>query len=435
MNSDSGEALRLSIEKVIYPGRRLARIQGRVYFTDEGLPGETVEVEILREHRSFIEARTIKILEPSPLRRTPRCAHFLACGSYQTLPYPNQLELKRAQAAELFGKTAPALAAGIPIVPSPLEWRYRNKIRFSLFGRGSETHLAYHSPGSREAFVSADDGCALASEKAAEIAAAVLEAIRKTGISGPAEIEIRESVSEGTALLNLFWESAPDPAGLRTIADSLRPRFSTTGLVSWIPGKKGLPSPRSVQGPESLRERVAETEYEIGAGSFFQVNTAILPQVIEAIVAAAGLSGRETVADVYGGVGTFGLALSKKAARVSVVESSPDNVRRLRSNIARNNLDNVEVRPGLGERWMRDLSSRGLDVVVLDPPRKGLDPRVGEALSEFPTRKLIYLSCNPSTLARDIGLLSGRYEPVSLTLFDFFPQTPHIETLAVLARK
>lgn len=435
MSLETSPSLRLTIEKIVYPGRRLARSGGLVYFTDEGLPGEIVQADVVREHPSYIEARTTAILEASPGRLPPRCGHYSACGPYQPLPYAGQLALKKSQAEELFGKVCPNLAADVEIVPSPREWRYRSKIRFSLSGSGPDAHLAYHVPGSREAFVAADEGCFLASEKAAEISVAVLETVRRTGISSLAEIEIRESLAEGTLLLNLFWRTSSGPAELQAITDGLISPLSPTGCVSWIPRKNGAFSPRLAWGSDILTERIGGIQYEIGAGSFFQVNTGLLPVVLEEVGAAAGLSGRETVADVYGGVGTFGLTLAKKAGRVFVVESSPDNLDRLESNIARNRLNNVEPCPGRGERWMEKLSAAGLDVVFLDPPRKGLEARVIQALLDHPAGKIVYLSCNPATLARDIGLLKPRYGPLSLKLFDFFPQTPHIETLAVLAAR
>jgi 23S rRNA (uracil1939-C5)-methyltransferase len=434
MSTAEGRTIRLSIEKIVYPGRRLARSGGRVYFTDEGLPGETVQADILREHASYTEARTTAVLEPSPDRLPVRCGHYLACGSYQPLPYAGQLALKKSQAVEIFGPSCPGLADGIAVVPSPREWRYRNKIRFSLFGRGPEAHLAYHVPGSRVAFVAADEGCSLASEKAAEIAGLVLGDIRRTGIPGLAGIEVRESEAEGTLLLNLYWKAAPGPTDARSVSESVLKRFSPSGIVSWIPGRKGLFSPRVFRGADFLLERAAGTEFEVGPGSFFQVNTAILPAVIEAIDKAAGLSGGETVADMYGGVGTFGLTLAKKARRVLVVESAPENLLRLKNNIARNRLDNVEALSGLVERRMAEPAAERFDLVVVDPPRKGLDRKVVQALLDRPAGKIVYLSCNPSTLARDIGFLKARYAPLSLTLFDFFPQTPHIETLAVLTR-
>jgi len=432
MSPQAGRIVRLAIEKIVYPGRRLARKDGRVFFADEGLPGESIEAEILAERSSYVEARTVSILEASPRRIAPRCSHFLACGSYQTMPYPDQLEVKKAQARELFAKVLPPDAGTVEIVPSPREWRYRNKIRFSLIGSGAGAHLAYHLPGSREEFVEADEGCFLASETASEIAATVLSAVRKTGTPHLAEVEIRESVSEGTRIVNLFWRTGREETAVREISEALRSRFSPAGLVSWIPRPKGKWKAFVEWGSEEYLERTADTVFEIGAGSFFQVNLAILPMVIESVAAAAGLTGRETAADVYGGVGTFGLTLAKKARRITVVESDPDNVRRLEANIIRNAAANVEVRPGQSERWMEDLADRGLDVAVFDPPRKGLDPRVIQALLEHPIGKIIYLSCNPSTLARDIGLLKTRYALHSLRLFDFFPQTPHIETLASL---
>ncbi|MCX6566411.1 MAG: class I SAM-dependent RNA methyltransferase [Candidatus Aminicenantes bacterium] len=432
MSPESGRSVRLSIEKIVYPGRRLARLDGRVFFTDDGLPGETVEAEILKERSSFVEARTTAILTPSPRRIPARCGHFLACGSYQGLPYADQLDLKKAQFREMFRAPGLALPVEIEIVSSPLEWHYRNKIRFSLRGSGPETFLAYHVPGSHDAFLPTNNRCFLATDQACAIAGAVLATVRECGTPDLGEIEVRESRSEGIFLLNLFWRTRRSKECLDAILAALPPRFPLSGIVSWTPQKGRRAAELLEWGSDSIAERAGETVYEIGAGSFFQINGAILPLVLDAIVAAAGLRGTETVADVYGGVGTFGLALSKSAGRVFVVESFPDNIRRLRSNISKNGLGNVEVCPGPGEEWMTDLAGRGLDLVVLDPPRKGLAPEVVQALNEHSVGKILYLSCNPATLARDIVLLGRKYSPAMVQLFDFFPQTPHIETLAVL---
>ncbi|MHB8056039.1 MAG: class I SAM-dependent RNA methyltransferase, partial [Candidatus Aminicenantales bacterium] len=230
----------------------------------------------------------------------------------------------------------------------------------------------------------------------------------------------------------LNWRTKRNEEDVRAILAALESRFPLAGIVSWTPRRDGRMKESLEWGTDTIQEQVGETVFEIGAGSFFQVNGAILPLVFKAIVAAAALGGTESVADVYGGVGTFGLVLGKKAGRVYVVESLPDNIRRLKDNIVRNGLDNVEVCAGPGEAWMADLAGRGLDVVILDPPRKGLAPEVLAALNDHPVKKILYLSCNPTTLVRDIGLLDGRYRLLSLRMFDFFPQTPHLETLAVL---
>ena len=435
MTFEKGTRIRLSIEKIVYPGRRLARHEGRVYFTDEGLPGETVEIEILKERASFVEARTTAVLSPSPRRIPARCGHFSACGSYQVLPYSEQLDLKKSQLREMFRRLGTGPLFEPEVTASPLEWNYRNKIRFSVRGSGPDVFLAYHSPGSRAAFVPTDGRCHLASEASCAAARTVLEAVRDGGLTDLEDVEARESRTEGTLLLNLFWRKRRPEKAAAAVRDALAARFPVSGLVSWAPGRSGRSLPFLEDGREILLERAAGLTFEIGAGSFFQVNGAILPLVLEAVSEAAGLRGREIVADVYSGVGTFGLALARSAARVFVIESFPDNVRRLEANIVRNGLGNVEVLDGSAEAWMKDLAGRRLDTVILDPPRKGLDPAVVRALIERPAGKIIYLSCNPATLIRDLGLLGAAYAPASVRLFDFFPQTPHIETLAVLVRK
>jgi 23S rRNA (uracil-5-)-methyltransferase RumA len=422
---------RLVIEKIVYPGRRLARADGQVYFTDEGLPGETVEIEILRTQASFIEARTTAVLVPSPFRVAPRCGHYRICGAYQTMPYPEQLAAKRAQFLEMVKGAALSIPHEPEIIPSPSVWGYRNRVRFSLVRRDQKASLAYHEPGSRESHVEIG-GCFLATESAGALADAVRDAVNERDMENLGGIEIRESLEEKAALLNIFWKKRRNVGEIDAILSAVRTRFSLAGIVSWTPERGGRTAETLEWGRGSLREKVGRTILEFGSGSFFQVNGAILPRVIEDFVLAGGLSGTETVADIYGGVGTFGLALAEKAKRVHVVESFPANIRFLQANIVSNNFHNVSICEGTAEEWMPLLAGRGLDLAIVDPPRKGLAPEVVRALRENPIAKILYLSCNPTTLVRDLGRLGGRYRVENLRLYDFFPQTPHIETLAVL---
>jgi 23S rRNA (uracil1939-C5)-methyltransferase len=434
MKTDPESNPRLVIEKIVYPGRRLARVDGQVYFTDEGLPGETVDIEILRTHASFIEARTTAVLVPSPLRVAPRCGHYRVCGAYQTMPYPEQLAVKQAQLLEMVKAGGISIPSAPEIIPSPTVWGYRNRIRFSLVRRDQKASLAYHEPGSRESRLEIG-GCFLATESAGALAEAVRDAVHPRDTKNLDGIEIRESLEERAALLNLFWKKRRSVGEIDAILSAVRTRFSLTGVVSWTPERNGRTTETLEWGRGSIREKVGPTILEFGPGSFFQVNGAILPRVIEDLAAAAGLRGTETVADIYGGVGTFGLALAEKAQRVHIVESFPANIRFLQANVATNDFQNISICEGTAEEWMPLLAGRGLDLAIVDPPRKGLAREVIRALLENPIAKILYLSCNPTTLIRDLGLLGERYRVENLRLYDFFPQTPHIETLAVLIRR
>jgi len=425
---------RLRIEKIVYPGRSLGRRESRVYFTDEGLPGETVEIEILKEHASFIEARTTAVPVPSPLRIPARCGHYRTCGVYQTLPYDAQLDLKKNQLREICRTAELSVPDEIDIVPSPAIWRYRNKVRFSLARRKREFFLAYNEPGSRTEFVEAG-GCFLAGDRACATADEVLDVVRVNSISNLAEIEIREGRPDGDSLLNLFWKAPRKVRDIDPVLSSVGTRSGAAGIVSWTAGRGRRITETPEWGRSSIRTRIGDLEYEIGAGSFFQVNESILPRVLADMAEAASFQGTETIADIYGGVGTFGLALAGRVKRVHIVESAPEAVPYLNANIARNRMSNVTVCEGTAEEWMAELAGRGLDLAIVDPPRKGLDPAVIQALIAHRVDKVIYLSCNPTTLVRDLALLGRIYTIKSFRAYDFFPQTPHIETLAVLNRR
>jgi 23S rRNA (uracil1939-C5)-methyltransferase len=421
------------IEKIVYPGGRLARVEGRVYLTDEGLPGEDVEIVALREHKSYVEARTERIVAPSPHRQEPRCPHYLACSSYQAMDDAFQLETKASQLGEILAPLEAEAVDRLSFTPSPKIWRYRNRIRLSLVYRDGRARTAYHVPGNREEFSFADE-CHLASETANAVLNDVGAAASENKISSLREVEVRESASSGKILVSLFWGERPKTRAVDPLISRLAGRFPLAGIVSFH-REKGILRESIEWGGDPIRESMGETLFEIGASTFFQVNLSILPAVLEALRKWGGFQGGEKVVDLYGGIGTFGLSLARFVKSVAVVESDPTNVRYLGKNIKLNKAPNVTVHEGPSEEWMPWLTGEAPDVVIVDPPRKGLAREVVEALAAGPAKNIFYLSCNPTTLARDLAALRESYEIAHVQGFDFFPQTPHIEALAVLQRR
>jgi len=425
--------MRVAIEKIVYPGRRLARSEGRTYFADEGLPGEIVEISPIAEHKTYADAKTDRVISPSPNRRPPRCAHYLACSPLQTLDYARQLETKVSQLEEILSPVLEIPAPAMTMIPSPAVWRYRNRLRLSLVRSEGQLMPGYHLPGRRENFIPVED-CHLASEAANRLIQAVVRVAGSGKGTGLREVEVRESLAAKEFLLSLFWQARPESGDLDPLVTRVVSRHPVAGVSSFFP-EKGAPRERLEWGKPTIREKLGETAYEVGPSAFFQVNVSILPAVIAAMKEEGGLSGGETLADIYGGLGTFGLALAGEARTVFAVESEPANVRLLGENIARNRARNVTICEGTAGEWMPWILDRGADIVIVDPPRKGLEPAVVKALGARPAGKILYLSCNPTTLARDLAALRGAYEIASIRAFDFFPHTAHIETLAVLRRR
>lgn len=365
--------MNLLIEKIVYPGKSLGRLKEKVVFCDEGLPGETVDIKILRDKKDFISAETVSVLEKSPFRVKPKCDHYKACSCYQYIDYRAQIEIKEIQVREMFKRGLGLEFDKKLVMPSPVIWGYRNKARMQIIWNGKNPHLAYHKPGSADEFIEVKK-CFLLNDKVNIELEKHLEDLKNKQLYGTGEITARESSCENINGKKLFF----------------------------------------------------------GQDTFFQINIAMLKELINDLKINLALNGNETLADIYCGVGTFGIILSDNAKKVLAVESSADNIPFLMKNIAENNKNNISVYEGPGEYLIDSVLSQKPDVIILDPPRKGLDAKITKALIEKHSGLIAYISCDPSTLIRDLKILSNRFKISFLRCYDFFPHTPHIETLCVL---
>jgi len=418
----------IRIEKIVYPGRSLAREGGKVIFTDEGLPGELVEVELVREKPRYAEATTRRVLEPSPSRVAPRCTHYRACSPYQCIDYAVQIEIKTAQLREMLSHHLKFPFDDLGVVPSPKVWGYRNKARLHLLRRGEEVSWAYHEPGEGDAYV-AVDSCHLLSGGMNAMFAVLLSIIREQKIGWVAEATVRESLSSGRLLLLLAGSPPHDTSLLRAALEEKAGALNLSGVALDGNGRR-----TKLFGSDSLVEKVENVEYSYGHSSFFQVNVDMIGRAIRDMKDSLHLAGEETVADLYCGVGTFGLALASYVQEVIGVESSRDSIPFLKRNIERNRSGNFAAIEGESEREAARVLSRGIDVLIADPPRRGLDDRLRRAILSRPPGRIAYLSCDLATLIRDLKDLSRSYRIARLFAYDFFPHTPHLETLAVLER-
>ncbi len=424
---------RVRIERVVYPGRSLARRRGKVIFTDEGLPGELVEVEITRDRADFSEARTVGVLEPSVDRREPRCEHYRACSPYQVMDYGLQVEIKRRQVGDMLGPRL-GLDPGVwTVKPSPQPWGYRNRARFHLMGKPGALTLAYNSPGSVRDYVPVGT-CSLVSDRMNELLTSALRILNASRTTTVRDIEARETGSGSELLLVLAGGKFRTDALPRSLVPELKKHFPLRGLV-WLAETRSRVMETIVHGLGYIEEQAGGVRYRLGARSFFQVNRFLLEDVLTEVRRVAAESGARRVADLYCGVGTFGLALAAGAEDVQGVESDPVNTALLSQNIQRNGIANFTVRQGTAEEWISRVLAGKPDLVMVDPPRKGLGSLITGPLVQSPPPRLLYLSCDPATLGRDLKSLRNAYSLRRAEVFDFFPQTPHIETLVVLERR
>lgn len=390
--TSTGEQLALKPQAMSYRGTAVARSGGQVVFVAGALPGETVIAQVERRHRDFLEAQAVEVVERSPERQTPRCAHFGESGSceWEFISYPEQLRLKTEILQEQLRRIGhfaelPLLAA----VPSPTEWGYRNHVRFSIDAQGNPCYLrrASHDPVPV-------DACAVICPELNAVLPLLQGRLR-----GLRSVELRYGVNTGEMLIT--------------------PSLERYGV--------GLPS-----GQQSYHEVLLGKMFRISAGSFFQVNTGAAETLARLVLEALQLTGKERVADLYAGVGTFACLVSPQAQAVFAVESAPDAVEDGKLNAGF--LENVRYRKGLVEQVLPRIDP-GPDAVILDPPRAGCERRVVETLIAASPRRIVYCSCDGATLARDLRLLvDGGYRLTSTRVVDMFPQTYHIESLSVLER-
>lgn len=386
--------MEITIEKIIYPGKSLGLNNAKTILTDEGIPGEIVEITPLEEKKNYIEAKTIKIIKPSPYRIAPKCNHYKICSPYQYIDYKTQLSIKESQLKEIF----PGMP--ISIIPSPEIWAYRNKIKLTVIWDNKTAHLAYHVPESRHEFIQIDS-CDLVSENINKLLASFISTVNQENLTSIKEIEVKESYAAKKLM------------------------FTTKPFIKI----------EKIQNNPYIEETAAGKTFRIGPESFFQVNVPILEIALKEMQKSISLGKKETIADLYCGVGTFGIALSDFAEKIIGIESEPANISFLKTNLKLNNIDNFHLYEGDCEKLFPMLMNKGIDILILDPPRKGLDNMLCQNITLSSIKKILYLSCNPSTLSRDLKILSGSYAVKTLQLLDFFPHTPHIETLAILEKK
>lgn len=419
----------VEIEKPIYGGNFLARQDGRAIFVPFVLPGERAKIQLVEEKakRGYALAELTELIKVAPERIAPRCPHFGLCGgcNYQHTDYANQLRMKEAILRETFER------AGVPVpeeiaILSAEPWEYRNRIRIAFDGDGRPGYRARRS----SAIVPIRE-CPIAAPLLAKAALAASEVLTRV----PPNLRPHELLlfcnSDESALLATFFTADSSQLRLDPIANALRERLpQLQGAELASGGRPGHP-PRTLArwGAPSLSYRAAGFDYRVDHGAFFQVNRRLIDSFVHHVVSQQ--SG--TLAwDLFAGVGLFARPLAAHFERVIAVESAPTSTAALAANLAGttgepNAMDTLA--------FLRKSASARPDLVVVDPPRTGLGAEVTTLLNQIAAPALVYVSCDPATLARDLRpLLDGGYRIQSAALADLFPQTFHLETLIHLHR-
>ena len=443
-----GDELDLRIDSLANGGAGVARLDGYVVFVRDAIPGDRVRAVVTKRKRAYAEARTVEVVEPSP-ERIPAVADHPG-APWQVLPYERQLEVKAEQVVDALHRIGHLEGFALePIVPAVAQWRYRNKLEYS-FGTGDDGALVcgFHAPGSWERIVAVDD-CLLASERGNAARDAALAWCRARGIPAydrrtqegvlrnlvvregrrTGELQVRLVTSRANLDLDGFAEAVGASSVMWTRAAGVGE--TTAGGESEV-----------LHGTEAIDEELTlagtELRFRLSAEAFFQTNTEMAEVLYGTAVEFAALQGWERVYDLFCGIGTIGLALAPRAGEVWGLEIVEEAIADAIANARRNDLA-AKTRFFAGDvrLALRELSERAgrPDVLVVDPPRAGLSAKIVRRIIETAPKRIVYVSCNPTTLAPnaaqlvEAGWTLRRVRPV-----DMFPQTPHIECVALLER-
>jgi 23S rRNA (uracil1939-C5)-methyltransferase len=418
----------VEITKPVYGGAFLARAEGKAIFVPLTLPGEQARIRITQSKSGYSTAEAVAILMPSPDRIAPRCPYFGACGGchYQHTGYENQLAFKQAILHETFDRAGVPVPESIAVLAAN-PWSYRNRIRLAFDAQGKPGYR-----GRKSHAVIPIGQCPIAAPlllTAAQAAAEILE--RVPANLRPAELLLFCDPAESALLATFF---APEAAGVRLepLAQALQERIpALKGAQLAADGRPGHPQRTLAQwGSATLSYPAAGFDYRVDHGAFFQVNRWLVDGLVEQ--ATAGYSGK-LAWDLFAGVGLFTRKLTAGFDRVVAVESAPPAVNALEENLK--GTSGIAVRAATLDFLRGKANPECPDLIVVDPPRTGLGAEIATLLPAIQAPALVYVSCDPATLARDLrALLAAGYQIHSVILADLFPQTFHLETIVHLRR-
>lgn len=421
-SADLSTTYEISLEKLTYGSEAMGRLpdpqtgtRGRVVFVPFGLPGELVRVRLTQEKQNFARGELLEVIKASPDRIEPKCKHFGTCGGchYQNLPYEKQLKAKteilRDQLQRIGKIENPPVK---PMVASPLEWNYRNHMQFHLADDG------------KLGFINSNGNSTFPIEECHLPEAGLNNIWHELRFDPNMNIErISLRCGQGDELM-LVLESETDET----------PELEIEADISVLHVYEGHPI--VIAGRDHIFFNILNRDFRVSAASFFQVNAKMAEKMVEYLLVKLPAASSATLLDVYCGVGLFSKFLASRYARVIGIESSPSACEDFGFNL--DEFDNVELYEGITEEILPALVGQvdNLTHLIVDPPRAGIEKHALDAIIKIKPQIIAYVSCDPSTLARDAArLIHGGYRLVEVTPFDLFPQTYHIESISIFEPK
>ena len=447
-------------------GNAIARVENMVVFVPMLVPGDVVDIQVIRKRKKFMEGRVVKYHEYSPDRIKPRCIHFGVCGGckWQHLPYPLQLKYKQKQVTDNLSRIGKVdLPETDPIIGSPEIYLYRNKLEYTFSHKrwltneeirsaaefDKENALGFHIPGLFDKVLDITE-CHLQPEPTNSVRNAVKEYARKNNLDFfdlreqegfLRNLIVRNNLAGDVMVIVVFFRD--DKQEREKLLDFISDKFPRiTSLMYIINSKKndslGDQNPVLYRGDDYLIENMGGLSFRIGPKSFYQTNTRQAIQLYNTALEFSGFKGNEIVYDLYTGTGTIANFVAPHVAKVIGIEYVEEAVKDARMNSELNSISNAlffagDMKDVLSDEFIAEQGHP--DVIITDPPRAGMHEDVVKVILNASPGRIVYVSCNPATQARDIFLLSERYEVKRIQPVDMFPHTHHVENVVLLVRR
>lgn len=448
---NKGDLINGEIIDISHEGKGVVKLEGFTIFTEGGTLGDKVNIKILNVKKKYAIGKTIEIVEPSKYRVKEICSISDICGGCQLqgLDYKKQLELKNNIVLNSLKRISELENVNIrDIIGMDNPYNYRNNVQIPVGLDNGKTAIGFYKRGSHE--IADIQNCSIQHHIANEVVKVMREYVEefnvepydtKTGRGLLRHIIVRNSFKTEDAMVVLVINGKKIPNESQLI-EKLKDRIPKlkSVILNFNTKKTNLvmgPKSKTIFGSKRIVDYIGDLEFHLSAESFFQVNPVQTEILYNSALKYADLNGTETVFDIYCGIGTISLFLSQQAKRVYGIESVPQAVKDAKENAKINEIDNVEFHAGKAEELLPKLYEEGIkaDVVVVDPPRKGCEPEVLDTIIKMKPQRVVYVSCNPSTLARDLKILSENgFEVSEVQPVDMFPHTMHVECVTLMSR-
>ena len=430
-------------------GQGVAKIEGCAVFVPNAICGEKCTVRIEKVGKTWASGKIVELLERSPHRVNRECPVAKLCGGcdFWHMDYEEESRLKAERVRQCLNRMGGENLEEMPILAAPTCHGYRNKAQYPVASQKNKAYAGFFRAGTHN--VVENQRCLILPEETDRVKDLVMDYVNRNHVSVYDEVQhkgllrhiyVRRGAVSGQILVCLVVNGNALPK-ISQLIDSLKQIPGFTSLVLNVNTKKGNtilgPENITLYGPGYIEDTLCGLQFRLSPHSFYQINHHQAQRLYEAAIAQAGITKADTVLDLYCGVGTITLCMAKAAGKVIGVEVVPQAVADARDNAARNGIENAEFFCGDAGEAALALEAKGIqaDVVVVDPPRKGLNSDAIEALTRFNPRRIVYVSCDPATLARDVALLKERgFRLQNAMAADLFPRCSHVESIVTLIR-